>query len=185
MQIGNRRDLPLVVVTVLLGCLALIPLGWFSLIVLVYGQGAFHNRHHQAFAVHGVKCVPLAGQFEKSFPDCWHSISYGPDQTPLLVSEAYFGDRYQLRMEIPVRIDSATEGAPVGPARLLLLEFKDVTVLADGRVSASFSGQTEFDQLAWEKVLDAGGDFTSIGYPVNPLPVANFAAYVRALHPEK
>lgn len=144
---------------------------------------AFQNRDHQDFAAKGVSQVPTATQMEELYVDCRHYITYRSDGVPLFNSVAYFGDRYQLTMQVPVRIDSATSGATTGEPKYYLSEIRNVTVLPSGQVSASFSDGVEFGADDWKRVYESQGDYSKIGFKVDPTPVPNFRSYQNASQP--
>ena len=161
-----------------------VPCVWAILYFGVYiGYGNNMVRGHQDFAANGVSQIESAAQMDATFDDCRHYISYGPNDVPLFNSVAYFGERYELTMQVPVQIDSATSGHTVGEPKFYLDEIVSVTITPSGQISVSFSRNLDFDAKEWEQVYDGGGDFGKIGFAVNATPVANFQKYADASRP--
>lgn len=157
-----------------------------SLAIWYYGSlahQAYRNRNHQKFAAQSVDQIEPARQMEESFADCRHFITYGEHDVPLFNSVAYFGDRYQLTMQVPVQIDSPTEGHIIGDPRFLLLEVGRVDVTPAGNVSATFSRNFRFTATEWRTVYRNGGDFSTVGFAINPAPVKDFGVYAAADRP--
>ncbi|MEM9413819.1 MAG: hypothetical protein AAGA30_22110 [Planctomycetota bacterium] len=143
---------------------------------------AFQNRDHQDFAANGVSQVQPAWQMENLYDDCRHYITYGQDG-PLFNSVAYFGDRYQLTMQVPVEIQCKTSGSIIGEPRFYLNEISAITISPSGQVGASFSRNLDFSSPEWQKVYEASGDFSKIGFNIKPTTVPNFRKYVDASRP--
>lgn len=155
---------------------ALFVLYWVALFATASG-----NRHHDDFAANRVAQIPPARQMDGLFDDCRHNIRYGPNGVPQFNSVAYFGDRYQLTMQVPVRIDSASSGAMVGEPTFHLNEVSKVTVSPSGQVQASFSRGIDFGSAEWALVYNADGDFSQIGFVTKPTGIPNFQVYAGAL----
>ncbi len=151
---------------------------WSFLIITAYG-----NRHHQEFAANGVSQIAPARQMAELFADCRHYVTGGPNNTVLFNSVAYFGDRYELTMQAPVKIESKTSGSMIGEPQFYLNEVSTVRVSPSGQVGASFSRNKNFGTSEWEKVYHANGNFGTIGFDVNPTPVVDFHKYTDAARP--
>ena len=144
---------------------------------------AFQNRHHQDFAVNGVSQIAPAAQMDELFKDCRHYITYGPNNVPLFNSVAYFGDRYELTMQVPVEIESDSSGSIIGAPNFYLNETSAISVSPTGQIGASFSRNLNFGPAKWRQVYNGNGDFGKIGFVVNPTPVPNFKTYTDACRP--
>lgn len=139
--------------SVLIGCgavaLSLTLLGgaWSALIIAVYVLPAVANRDHQDFARNGIHLVEPAAQMNAMFSDCRHYITYDGEQWGTVWnSVACFGRRYELRMKVPVRIESKREGEVTGTPEFLLLEVSSVRLRPGGKAGgASFSRNYRFD----------------------------------------
>lgn len=92
-------------------------------------------------------------------------------------------DRYELTMQVPVQIDSATSGHTVGEPKFYLNEIASVAISPTGEISVSFARNLDFDAKEWEQVYDGRGDFGKIGFAVNATSVANFQKYADASRP--
>lgn len=156
----------------------LVVMFWGLLLIQAYG-----NRHHQEFAANGVSQIAPAHQMEELFSDCRHYITYGPRDVVLFNSVAYFGDRYRLTMQVPVDIESKTSGSMVGGPRFYLREIDAVRLSSSGGVGVSISRNLSFGASEWRQVYRADGDFSAIGFNVNPTPVADFRKYTDAARP--
>ncbi|PHS13208.1 MAG: hypothetical protein COA78_07195 [Blastopirellula sp.] len=123
-------------------------------------------------------------QMDQIYSDCRHFITYGKENVPLFNSVAYFGDRYELTMQVPVEIRSETSGSMIGEAQFYLNEVRAVDI-PPSQIGASFSGGIEFGSTKWQQVYKADGDFGVIGFKINtvPVPVANFKVYSAASRP--
>ena len=149
---------------------------------IYFGYGGYKVWGHQAFAANGVAQIIPAHEMEQLYADCRQYVTYQGDD-PIFNSVAYFGDRYVLTMQVPVAIQSSTSGRMVGPPRFFLHEIDTVSVSPSGRVSASYLRSLEFGMTEWSKVYGANGDFSTIGFNVNPSPVMNYAKFVSAERP--
>ena len=144
---------------------------------------AFQHRDHPRFAANGVSQIQPALQMNKLYDDCRHFITYGPSKAPLFNSVAYFGDRYELTMQVPVKILSDGTGKMTGEPQFYLSEVSKVTVSPSGQIGAQFSGGLNFDSDKWKKVYGADGDLSKIGFNTNPTGVPNFKKYADASRP--
>lgn len=158
------------------------------LTVLVYaGFAAWYGvvaptatRHHHAFVRQRPPGLEIARQFDRLFADARHSVSYGAaasgGSTPLWNCRAVLAGRYQLTMQVPMRVTSATSGEAAGPPGFWLNEIVSVT----GRAT-SFGRQWTFGPDEWERLVRADGDFSAIGIELRrdaPVPGAE-----HLLHP--
>ena len=161
-----------------------VPCIWAFLYLGVYlGYGNFKARGHQEFATNGVSQIQPAMEMDQLFADCRHFITYGPSNVPLFNSVAYFGDRYELTMQVEVAIHSKTSGTMVGTPQFYLSELNSVSVSPSGQVGASFSRNLNFGPTEWRRIYDSGGDFSTIAFRVNETPVPNFQKYAAASRP--
>jgi len=158
-------------------CLAVV-IFWVCLIA-----SGLQNRNHQDFAADGVSQIAPAMQMDEQFTDCRHYITYGPNSVSLFNSVAYFGDRYELTMQVPVDIQSESTGTIIGNPQFYLNEVKSVSVSPSGQVGASFSRNLNFGIAKWQQVYDADGDFGIIGFNVNTTSVPDFRKYAAASRP--
>jgi hypothetical protein len=163
-----------------LGVLLLIPCLWVLFLGLNLAYGNLKVRGHQEFAASGVVQIEPAMQMNHLYADCRHFISYGLNNVPLFNSVAYFGGRYELTIQVPVDIESASSGATIGEPRFYLLEVGQVTVSRSGQIGARFTRTLTFGRTEWELVCLADGDFSMIGFNVNTTSAPNFQRYVDA-----
>lgn len=148
------------------------------------GYGNWKVRGHQEFARNGLSQVQPAAMMDELFDDCRHYIVYeGRESQSTWNSTAYFGDKYQLTMQVPVDIESNDSGSVIGEAKFYLDEIESVSVSSSGQIGASFSGNFRFDETQWRKVYNSGGDFGSIGLLLKTTPVPNFQRYANASRP--
>ncbi|MEX0611328.1 MAG: hypothetical protein WD229_04335 [Pirellulales bacterium] len=177
-----RKLLPILLATLVVGVLA-VPFIWAVLYFGAHLYGNYKVRGHQEFAVNGVSQIKPAREMDQLFADCRHFITYGPNDVPLFTSVAYFGNRYQLTMQVAVDIQSASSGATVGEPQFYLNEVTAVTVSPSGQVGASFSRNLNFGAAKWQQVYVSGGDFSTIGFNVAPTSVPDFRKYADASRP--
>jgi hypothetical protein len=183
-EMKNLKQRPgyVAVIVVVLIILLLIPCVWF---IVLFGYGNYKNWGHQQFAAQSQALIPPAREMGETFVDCRHYIVYGKyagEDTPLFNTTAYFGDRYELTMQVPVQIDSPTAGHMTGIPTFSLQEVGSISI-DDGQVSTSFSRSMEFGPAEWVKLYQAKGDLKAIGFTVNPLPVPNFQKKREASRP--
>jgi hypothetical protein len=180
-----NRKVKIALISAPLICLslaALVPVAWMVCYFGYLAYSGLMNRGHQEFAVNGLDQIEPAAQMDQTFDDCRHYIVYsGPDSVSTWNSSAYFGGRYALTMQVPVKIKSATSGKVIGEPRFYLNEVRSVAVHPNGVVSTSFARDLKFGPTRWKKVFEANGDFAVIGFQVKTgPPVKNFAAFARA-----
>ncbi len=153
------------------------------------GNSVFRRLHRlrklqgQEFAARGVGQIEPARQMDRIFRDCRHYITYGPNQVPIFNSVASFGDRYILTMQVPVEIKSGKSGSMIAEPQFYLDEISSITVSPLGAVGASYSRNLEFGVADWKRLCNADGDFSVIGFNINPTPVAKFKQYIEAMRP--
>jgi len=161
-----------------------VPFIWSVFYVGVYlGYGNYKVLGHQAFAANGVLQIKPAREMDELFADCRHYVTYGANGVALFNSVAYFGDRYELTMQVPVDIQSRSSGTMIGAPQFYLCEVRSVSVSPSGQVSAWFARNLSFGAAKWQEVYDSGGDFSAIGFNVDTTPVANFKEYAAAGRP--
>lgn len=160
-----------------LSVVLLFVLFWLTLFTTV-----FQNRDHQSFAANGASQIQPARQMDEVFDECHHYITYSKD-SPVFNSVAYFGDRYELTMQVPVNIKSKTSGSVTGEPKFYLNEIESITVFPSGGVSTSYSRDLHFGSAEWQKVFESKGDFSTIGFDIKPTGVANFQKHVDASRP--
>jgi hypothetical protein len=161
-----------------------VPFIWAVFYFGIYlGYGSFKNRGHQEFAAKGVSQIKPAREMDQLFADYRHYITYGADGVVLFNSEAYFGDRYVLTMQVPVDIQSKSSGTMIGTQKFYLMEVESVFGSPPGQVGAMISRNLNFGATEWQQVFDSRGDFSKIGFNVNAVPVPNFQKYAAAGRP--
>ena len=146
------------------------------------GYGNYRVRGHQDFAKNGLGQIEPASQMSRLFTDCRHYVVYeGRDAVSTWNTDAYFGGRYKLTMQVPVKIESSTQGRTIGEPRFFLVEVSSVAISPSGQVTASYSDSRQFGLAEWNRVFAAGGDFGQIGYQTNTgPPIKGFDAYSKS-----
>ena len=153
----------------------LVVAGPLLLTFAVWGAGAVPHLGHPEFAAKAPEHVAPAAEMDRLFPRCKHFLSYGAGDVPLVNSVAYFGGRYQLTMQVPVSIESATKGAATAPPRFLLYEVKSFTFHPTGEVSGiRYSDQRGFGRAEWDRFVASGGDLTVLGLDPKAPPLPDF-----------
>ncbi len=167
---------------VILAAVALITLAWaIHYFGFHLGYGNWKVRGHQEFSKHGLSQIQPAAEIAALFEDCRHSIVYsGGGAVSTWNATAFFGGRYALTMQVPVAISSSTSGHTTGDPEFQLLEVSDVSVSSSGQVGASFSRELKFGPKEWKIVVDHKGDFSKIGFPMEPQPaLKDFDRYAK------
>jgi len=92
--------------------------------------------------------------------------------------EIYLFDRYQFGMGIPVTFDEARRKVVAfGEPMFDLREISEVGREANGNLSIKFNMEAfrRFGASEWKQIVDAGGDFSAIGYTfITNSPVPRF-----------
>ena len=128
--------------------------------------------------------LPVAVEIERLFPATDHFIThYGFSPEPRTWNtEAFFGGRYRLTMQVPVEIDYTAHSVTrvIGEPVFFLTVATRVELLPDGRASLAFdtSSGRRFSLREWELVRAAGGDLLPLGLRPEPKPVKNFEVFV-------
>ena len=162
----------------------LVPLAWAVFYFGIYlGYGNYKVKGHQDFAANSVALITPAHEMDQLYADCRHFITYTQADSPVFNSVAYFGGRYELTMQVPVDIQSATSGSMIGSPIFYLHEISSVTVLPGGQVNTSYSRGLEFGPREWATVYSTNGNYSTIGFNVITTPVANYAQHVTAARP--
>lgn len=176
----NRKTLHTLIAIISALVLA-VPFTWAVFYCGLIAYEIHKHAGHQAFAKHGIARITPAMEMKELFADCRHFVTYGASDVPLFNSVAYFGDRYELTMQVPVEIRSRSSGKMTGEPQFLLQEVHSVS--PSGRVITSFSRSVTFGTAEWRKVCESGGDFNAIGFKVDPTAVPNFKRYAAAGRP--
>jgi len=156
---------------------------WVGLLLFPLAGGIFATGVAHLFLRLPSSALLPAAQMDELFKDCRHYITYGPNNVPLFNSVAYFGDRYELTMQVPVEIESDSSGSIIGTPNFYLNETSAISVSPTGQIGASFSRNLNFGPAKWRQVYNGNGDFGKIGFVVNPAPVPNFKQYTDACRP--
>ena len=116
-------------------------------------------------------------QIDKLFSPAFQScMNFKSPDTVDFISLTYVAQRYQLNMWVRIRIDRQTGQFVelVGEPTFRLLEITNVSDDGGG-TSYGGLGQKLFGRADWQKVVDAGGDFSAIGLTLDQNnPVAGF-----------
>ena len=155
----------------------------FVLFWIFFLSTAFQHYEYSKFAAQGFRQIQPAKQMNNLYADCRHYTTFGPNDTPLFNSVAYFGGRYELTMQVPYEIFSDGRGAMTGPPTFYLSEVGKVSISPSGQTSADFSDSLIFDIDKWKQVYKSDGDFSKIGFKINPTGVPNFKKYADASRP--
>ena len=126
--------------------------------------------------------VPVQ-QFERLHPGASHFVSYltGTHGTPTWNSVAGLYGRYELTMQVPVRLNAMRNGvASYGQPVFALAEVRSVTPGAAGALDVTHGGvDATFGPAEWQKVVDRGGDFGALGLSLQMnQPVPGFNTYL-------
>jgi len=124
--------------------------------------------------------IPYAAEFARLFPGnaSWFSYYIGGAGPSSLNMEIYLFDRYQFRMGTLVTFDQARRKViDFGEPKFDLREISNVGRAANGNLSINFNMEAfrRFGASEWKQIVDAGGDFSAIGYTfITNSPVPRF-----------
>jgi hypothetical protein len=180
--------------------------GWFVLYIISSnyelwpsviereGKERFHRQRAMRGVLSSQPLLPAAVQIEEMFPLAGHHIDRsvrkgkGDDRDlreATFITQAYFADRYHLRMEAPVELDdddvliTGLRGEPTFVLREIAAMER-----SNGRLSLDpvwRQPEHRFDLAAWNKVIAAQGDFSAIGIEIDPTPVPDARIYIDRL----
>jgi hypothetical protein len=127
-------------------------------------------------------------QFEQTFPDSSHSISYftGTHGRTSWRSEALVHGRYTVTMQMPLRLNLLRNRVvSVEEPRFWLVETESVSADAEGgTVIQHGPTQVTFGRAEWQRVVDGGGDLSQLGIRVDrDRPVAGLVEEWRRTNP--
>jgi hypothetical protein len=157
--------------------------GSFFMFLMICGCDSPEDYRRAAIetASSGATSVPYAVEMERQFDRTDHfigSFKAGTSGDFDWQSISYFGGRYELVMEAPVKIDGTRRQVlSCGIPKFWLHE---VSSIDPSNHAAWFSKQWEFGPEEWEKLLDSGMDWKSIGIELRDDEVAGFEGYVNA-----
>ena len=156
----------------------------FVFVWVLFLASAFQHRTPANFVTNSVSRIKPAREMDELYADCRHYTTYGPNDSLLFNSVAYFGDRYELTMQVPVEILADGTGRMIGKPAFYLSEVSLVSVSPSGQADgANFSKSVIFGSIKWKQVYDSDGDFSKIGFKLNPVAVPNFKKYADASRP--
>jgi hypothetical protein len=124
-------------------------------------------------------------QIDKLFsPAFHHCANYEAPDTVDFISKAYVAQRYQLDMWVRIRIDRRT-GRCIEMVEEPTIRLSEITqVSKDGRGTSYGGLHKQFGSDEWQKVFDAGGDFSVIGLELDlDNPVAGFEKLIARYQP--
>ena len=125
-------------------------------------------------------------QIDKLFNPAFHScMNYKSPDTVDFMSLAYVAQRYQLDMWVRIRINRRT-GQYIEMVEEPTFRLLEITNVSDDGGGTSYGGlgQKLFGSAEWQKVVDAGGDFSAIGLTLNQNnPVAGFEKLITRYQP--
>lgn len=134
-------------------------------------------RKYEEIHLFAKTALPRAVAIEKRFGEVDHFIThYGTSfaKTNTWNTEAFFGDRYVLTMQVEIRIDYSEKTFEILPDPVFFLnELADVD--RDGSAVNGISERLSSEQF--DALLRNDWDFESIGIAINHMPVPNFDIY--------
>lgn len=133
--------------------------------------------------------LPAAVQIEELFGDADHFIThYGmrSEKSNIWNTVTYFGGRYELTMQVRVRVDYDKKCIEVaGSPEFSLVEIRRVRKSTSGLIGADCGKNFRFSEDEWQKVLASGGDFSVIGIELDASSVADFDDFVAAVRKDR
>jgi hypothetical protein len=123
--------------------------------------------------------APYISEFLRLFPNAKVNYRYfaNPDEPGFDVGVDLY-DRYEFRMQLPVRFDSERPSVVgYGEPRFVIWEAASVTRGPSGiaETAPKSDGERHFGSAEWRTLAAHGGDFSAIGYVMHTnQPVAGF-----------
>lgn len=172
--------------------------GWFVLSIFGLGRERRPStiRHRQSVELYervvysSRPILPAAEQIELMFPITDHYFDefvFKGDESDFLktfISEAYFGDRYQLTMRADVELDKDDKTITKlrSEPTFVLKELEAVARSPETpfrlRTDPTWRREHRFDLEAWNKLVEAKRDFSAVGIEIDPTPVPGATDYV-------
>jgi hypothetical protein len=155
--------------------------GWWSLLFFgIYFVQPIQNWNHQAFASEETPKIEVARQIDEIFGHSNRYITYDGNFNPEWNSHLFLYGRYELLLQVPVKIISAKNVTVTGQPIFRLSEINKITT-NNGIVGVSYTNGRTFGQKDWDKIYKAKGDFKSIGFELKTnAAVENIDAYMKA-----
>jgi hypothetical protein len=126
----------------------------------------------------GIERIPAAQQIEELIGDSDHFIThFGFGEQPLTWNtEVYFHQRYRLALQVKVMVDYQQNRVVevVGEPKFYMREIENIIPIEGGRYHAKIGTNWNFNLKDWEKVVEASGDFSSIGIELTDEPLPYF-----------
>ena len=159
---NNWIKATLVIVGVVLACYIAVALLSIRITLPTFTMQEYVATHRSA-----IQGLPIAVEFERIFPGktdhfITHAFNRPAPEPPMNIwnSEAHFGGRYCLTMQVEVRVDYENQKITrAGDPTFYLVENYDL------KPDLSYSGRgvATFTEAEWRKVYESGGDFSAIG----------------------
>lgn len=164
---------------------------YFMIIICGCSDITFTTKGYKKAVLSGIKQIPEASQIDEIFnkKNVDHSISYSGSLKVgnTFRSKAYFGGRYTLSMEVPVRMGRSFDQVleVLGEPKFYLNEVKEINVSSSGQVGAIYNTSLKtpypFDVATWKKIYEAKGDFSVVDIQLKyDQPVKHFREYKKA-----
>lgn len=138
--------------------------------ILTYYPRIGRSRSFQEYETihhHAKRVLPIAVAMEKQFPSTDHMITHfgmwgGGDN--IWNTESHFGGRYQLTMQVPIKIDYAADTFVIsGPLNVWLLEARTCTRGGGTSYKIDGSGQRQFSEADMQKLITHNWDWGVVG----------------------
>ncbi len=139
-------------------------------------------EQYQAIHQSARTALPIAVEMEQLFGTADHFITHfgsRSEASNLWNTVAFFGGRYELTMQVKIRVDyDKNQIEVVGDPEFYLVEVRSIKVYDDGRTDGQYDRNFRFTKEEWKTVSEHKGDFSVIGFELKTEPVAGFDAYV-------
>lgn len=145
-------------------------------------------KGYRATIQSGATAIPEAVEMERMFPQTDHFIThFGFDSSPKQWnSEAFFGKRYILTMQVSVDVDySSQQVSCIGEPKFYLNEVATAQPLSHGRFELTHGRTLEFGREEWKQLVEAKGDLNVLGFAPTPSVVPNYSEAVEAIRRDR
>ena len=140
---------------------------------------------YRASVLSGRKSIPVAVEIENMFPECTdHFITHfgSSDARTIWNSEAHFGGRYCLAMQLDIDVDYEHNVVRAkSPLRFWLMEFVKVQQESGERFRADCGESREFALDDWTRFKESNGDVSTLGFRANMQETVGFDDYVNSV----
>jgi hypothetical protein len=178
-KMPSLRRLAVIALLTLSTCISL---SYLTFCFFYYLVAPLQGIKFQEFTKGKTPRIKIAAQMEELFGPSSRFISFEGNQEPIWNTQLFLYGRYELCMQVPLKVVSATNGNVVGNPEFFLDEIDRIGVPAGASagLDVKIIHQWRFTQKKWDILYHAKGDFRTIGINLNTnAPVENIEALIK------